>query len=553
MRSSSPWWGRPRSWIALWVAACGLVNLLEGLLPKDPEVLLWMAQFLSFEVSEHSRMLLLGAGFLQMVVSGALWRGKRNAWRISLGLLLVGPLLHLSRAWDWHHAIPQLLLAAVLVVCRGDFPARSDQPSLRRGLWIGAAGFLILTVFGVAGILSLGTAVRGDTSLSSVVQTVWELCFLQSTDTLLPATANAEVVFATISRAALALAIVLVFLALRPILLRRRSAAPAGVSALLNAHGVDPLDGFALLPDKQHFLSPSGDAVISFALWRNVAVTLGDPVGEPSAARRAIGQFCDYCARQDWRPVFYEVRGDFLEDYRAAGLRTFKVAEDARVALPGFTLSGNKFQNLRTSRNKMSKAGLRVEWMRGGGIAPELWRLLHEVSSEWLSSRGATEMTFDLGSFSEASFREAEVCVLFDTASLPVAFLTWLPYAAGRGRALDLMRHRKDHRGLMDGLIAEALLELQKRGVEEASLGNAPLANVTPGEMDTLEERALRQLFDRFDRYYGYRSLFEFKQKFRPEWRGRYVAYEGLSQLVPAMLAIVRVHLPTGLLRLLKS
>jgi hypothetical protein len=62
-----------------------------------------------------------------------------------------------------------------------------------------------------------------------------------------------------------------------------------------------------------------------------------------------------------------------------------------------------------------------------------------------------------------------------------------------------------------------------------------------------------RSRFERFDRYYGYKSLFEFTKKFHPMWRGRHVAYRSVAQLVPAAATIVRVHLPNALFKDIRS
>jgi lysylphosphatidylglycerol synthetase-like protein (DUF2156 family) len=83
------WHSRPRIWLALFVAVSGAVNVVEALLPKPFDVLEWMAQYCPFHVSERSRVLLLAGGFLQLVLSRGLFRGKRAAWTLSLGLLAV--------------------------------------------------------------------------------------------------------------------------------------------------------------------------------------------------------------------------------------------------------------------------------------------------------------------------------------------------------------------------------------------------------------------------------------------------------------------------------
>ncbi len=552
-----PWHSRPRTWLALCFVASGVINVVEALLPKPFDVLEWMAQYCPFHVSERSRVLLLAGGFLQLVLSRGLFRGKRAAWALSLGLLVIIPFLHLGRAFDWHHAVLQSLLIVAFVIWRSDFCALSDGPSVRWAFLIGGSAVCVLAAFGMIALPRFEGEITGSQDFGTNLRAVFELIFLQGTDTFDPASARAEAVFRAISEAAVLFGLLTVFLFLRPILPRRIESSDdrEAIEQLIARNGRDPLNDFALLPDKyHHFYGSQGrKCVISYALWRDVAVTLADPIGPPEVLPEAILDFDHFCARQDWRPVFYETSEETVPVYRNAGFRTFKVAEDACIDLKAFTVSGGKFQNLRTALNKVRKAGYRFEWFRGSALKPSLQASLRSISDEWLSARHGSEMTFDLGSFAPESLKRAELCVLFDEATAPLAFASWLPYAQEQGRSLDLMRHRSTHRGVMDALIAESLLEFQRRGLSEASLGNAPLANIESGSLDSLEEKVIRHLFERFDHYYGYKSLFEFKKKFHPIWRGRHVAYRSVAHLLPAAAAIVRVHLPSGLFKYIRS
>ena len=399
--------------------------------------------------------------------------------------------------------------------------------------------------------------ITGSQDFGANLQAVLELIFLQNTDTLNPASARAEAVFRAISEAAVLFGLLTVFLFLKPILPRRMesSADRKAIEQLIAHYGRDPLNDFALLPDKYHHFYGTEDrkCVTSYALWRDIAVTLAGPIGPPELLPEAILDFDLFCARQDWRPVFYETPEETAPAYRTAGFRTFKVAEDAHIDLKAFTVSGGKFQNLRTALNKVRKAGWRYECFHGSALEPSLQASLRAISDEWLSARHGTEMTFDLGSFAPESLKRAELYVLFDERNLPIAFASWLPYAQATGRSIDLMRHLSTYRGVMQALIAESLLDFQRRGLSQASLGNAPLANIESGSLDSPEEKVIRYLFERFDAYYGYKSLFEFKRKFHPIWQGRHVAYRRLADLLPAAAAIVRVHLPSGFFKYIRS
>lgn len=537
------------------VALAGLVNVLEAVLVKEPSVLEWMEQFLPFSFSQRSRLLLLGAGVFQILLSRGIYRRKRAAFLVCLGLLLGLPLLHLTNAFDWHHAIVQLALAAALICWRGQFRALSDGPSVRAAVRISIVLLAATTVFGVVSIRAFGGQIAGQRSIARDVQTVWELVFLQSTDTLVPVGRRAEVVFRTISEAGMLFGFAALFLLLRPILPHRSGYQRDNHSArrLIDSWGVDPLDEFALLHDKRHFVSRDGNSFVAYAVWRDVAVTLGDPIGTPESCRTALREFSAFCDRQDWIPVFYEVRSDHLDLYRAADFRVFKVAEDARLDLAAFSLAGGKFQNLRTANNKATKSGWRIEWHAGREMPPRLREELAAISTEWLHARHAVEMTFDLGSMTDESLERADVAVLLDGNARTISFASWLPYAKGTGRTLDMMRHRPADRGVVDALVVGSLLKFQGDGIAEASLGNAPLANIEGKDLDSLEEKAVRLLYERFDRYYGYRNLFDFKNKFHPVWTGRYLAYRGLGNLLPAVVGVVRVHLPSGLARFLRS
>lgn len=543
------------SFLAAAVALAGLVNIAQALVAKEPDVLQWMEQFLPFSISQGSRMLLLGAGLFQLVLSRGLHRRKHAAFLLALGLLVVNPLLHLGSAFDWHHAAAQLLLGAALLHWRHEFRALSDGPSVRWAILISVLLLVSLTVFGVACLHAFDGQIAGERNLPRDVQTALELIFLQGTDTLAPAGPQAEVAFRTISNAGIIFGLVALFLFLRPILPHRAGYLrdDKRARALIDTCGVDPLDEFALLPDKRHFFSADGRTLVDYAVWRDVVVALGDPIGPPESMQAAIPEFSDFCLRQDWKPVFYTVRPDFLDLYGKAGFRTFKIAEDSRIDLAGFALEGRKFQNLRTARNKAAKSGWSVAWFEGRSLPPALWRQLDEISNAWVASRHAIEMTFDLGSMGPASLDPAEVAVLTDAKGDPLAFATWLPYAQGTGRVLDMIRHRPADRGVADPLVVGSLLDFKERGLRQVSLGNAPLANLDDKGLDSFEEKAARLLYERFDRYYGYRTLFDFKNKFHPDWSGRHLAYHGVSDLLPAIAGVVRVHLPGGLSRFLRS
>jgi lysylphosphatidylglycerol synthetase-like protein (DUF2156 family) len=156
-------------------------------------------------------------------------------------------------------------------------------------------------------------------------------------------------------------------------------------------------------------------------------------------------------------------------------------------------------------------------------------------------------MSFDMGEFLLKDIRERGASVAVDAQGNALAFATWRSFAQGSGRALDLMRTLPHARNIMDFVLVESIAHFRTLGVTDVSLGLAPLANTNnTGSRLVAEEKVVQFLFENLNHVYGYKSLFEFKRKYRPHWRGRYVAYRRGVQLPLVGLALVRVHAPGG-------
>jgi phosphatidylglycerol lysyltransferase len=219
------------------------------------------------------------------------------------------------------------------------------------------------------------------------------------------------------------------------------------------------------------------------------------------------------------------------------------------VDLASFSLAGGKRAALRSMVHKVTRMGLVVRrYDRSAGAEPGIDEQLEEISEEWLAEKRLGEMGFSLGRFSLESL-DAQLVFLGLDGERVVAFTTWRPYRGGRAALLDLMRKRKDApSGTMDLLIARSLEELRAAGLEEASLANAPLANV--GEPRGGLERGVALLFEHLNAFYGYKSLFQFKKKFAPRWEGRYLVYPRGAELPRVAYALASVHGAGSLRRL---
>src|SRR5262245_15613719 len=530
------------------IGLAGALTMLTAMIHHAPASLVAVERHLPLEVSQRSRSVMLFAGLSLLQVTGNLRRRKSLAWWVATSALVVSFLSHLARGIDALQAALTLGLVAYLVTFRRRFNARSDPASIRLGLLMTPAVAALVLAYGAVGLDHLhsrflwppGTTVLGEAFRAGV---------LTLDPAIEPTTPVAARFLGSVQVAGWLGRLYLLVLLLRPVVLRqRREASLADVERMRRDHARHSLAAFALQADKHHLVLANGQALVGFAVRGSVALACGDPLAPDDVFSAAVAQFVDHCTVQGWTPCVYEAAEERLADYRRLGLRAFKVAEEAVLDLDEFTLAGGRRKTLRSMAHKGKNAGLVVRpYPRREAPDPALDEQLEQISEEWLADKKLRELGFSLGRFSLEALDAAEVFVCLEGERV-LAFCSWLPYRNGEAVVLDLMRKRREAMsGTMDLLIAESLLFLKGGGRREASLANAPLANVSPlrGPLD----RGVALLFESLNAVYGYRNLFRFKKKFAPRWEGRYLVYPRGADLPRVAYALAGLHSSTALVR----
>jgi len=220
------------------------------------------------------------------------------------------------------------------------------------------------------------------------------------------------------------------------------------------------------------------------------------------------------------------VRPETLPLYLDCGLQVFKLGEHAHVPLRDFNLKGAKRANLRSGVNRGEREGLDFEVLppeRVGALLGEL----HDVSHAWLAQQRSREKGFSVGSFDPAYLQRLPVAVVRREGRV-IAFANLLCTEVHREASVDLMRYRPDAPpGTMDFLFARILLHLQAEGYERFGLGMAPMAGMAERRRAPRWQRIGRLLFEYGERFYNFRGLYSFKDKFQPVWEPRYLAAAG--------------------------
>ncbi|WP_052708878.1 rhomboid family intramembrane serine protease [Streptomyces sp. NRRL S-495] len=321
----------------------------------------------------------------------------------------------------------------------------------------------------------------------------------------------------------------------------------ARARALLTEHGGGTLSFLTTWDGNHYWFDEEGRAAVAYRVLNTVALTTGDPFGDPAARDRAVAGFARYCDARGWTPCFYSVTPQTRAAAGELGWRSLQVAEDTVVALPDLAFTGRKWQDIRTALNKAGKQGITAEWWSYHEAPLALKEQIRAISEEWVSEKGLPEMGFTLGGLEELDDPAVRLLIAIDEDRSVHGLTSWMPvYENGEpvGWTLDFMRRRSDgFRGVTEFLIASAALGFKQEGARFLSLSGAPLAR-SEKEPPTGLQKTLDWLGRVLEPVYGFRSLLAFKAKFQPEYRPMYMAYPDPAALPSITRAIGKAYLP---------
>ncbi|HLO32117.1 MAG TPA: phosphatidylglycerol lysyltransferase domain-containing protein [Anaerolineales bacterium] len=539
--------------VALLTAVMGVIDLLSAVTPSVMSRLRLLAEYSPFTVSRGGHLVSALAGFALLLLSINLWRRKQMGWLLTLAILIVSIPVHLLKGLDYEEATFAAVLAGLLVYLRPHFHARSDPPSIQQGLQTLLAALVFTLVYGVLGFYLLDRHFKVHFGFwAALRQTV--IMFTQFYDPgLQPVTGFGRYFADSIYIIGILTSGYALLMLLRPVLSRRPLTEDDRNRAweIVRAHGRTSLARLTLLDDKLFFFTPGG-SLISYVVENRAALALGDPIGPIEDIEDAITSFKEFCSNNDWLPVFYQVLPAGISAYEAAEFDVLAIGHEAIVDLASFTLEGSVNKTLRNSYNKMVRNGYRYDVIQPPYSARML-RELRFISDDWLTAHRATELKFSLGWFNEAYLNTCPILLVRDREGFIEAFANLVTEFQASEVAVDLMRYlHHSESGLMDFLFVSLFQWAREQGYASFNLGLSALSGVGEHSDDPIVERALNFIYQNINRFYNFRGLHSFKEKFHPVWSQRYLVYAGASNLPAISAALFRANLGVGLLTLMR-
>ena len=329
-----------------------------------------------------------------------------------------------------------------------------------------------------------------------------------------------------------------------------RDADAADRARAILTRGGSTLSYMSTWPGNAYWFSPDGRAAIAYRAIAGVAVTVGEPYGDPAALDSAITEFARFCEHRGLQPCLYSVTARARAVTQRLGWQSVQIAEDTLLPLAGLQFAGKKWQDVRTALNKAAREGITAEWWSYPEMPPELPGQIHQISGKWMADKGLPEMGFMLGGLDELNDPNIRCLIAVGADRKVHAITSWMPvYDSGRpvGWTLDFMRRNTEpgtFRGVMEFLIATAALTFQEEGARFVSLSGAPLARLDRGEQPCALQRVLDMIANTMEPVYGFQSLLQFKDKFQPVYQPLYLTYPDPAALGSIATAIGRAYLP---------
>ena len=496
----------------------GAVLLVSGATPSIESRVQGLHHWIPLPFIEISHFAgsLIGAALL--IVARGLYRKLDSAWWLSAGLVMAGIATSLVKGFDYEEAILLAIVLVVLVISRKQFYRKGYLLHQRfSASWVSAIVLIIACSIWLGAFAFKHVEYQHDLW--------WQFSFRSDAPRFLRASVGV-------------VAFLLCFTFWKLVKHSTRVIeTPPTEQEWKSLHSIVSQStrtnaNLSFLGDKRFLLNEEQSGFVMYAIENRSWIAMGDPVGPEASISNMVWKFRELCDEYDGWPVFYQVDKDYLSAYLDQGLTLLKIGEEARVPLQQFSIEG-QHKSLRTNRNKLAKSGLSFaiverEWV------PSIMPRLQAISNAWLSEKNATEKGFSLGFFAEEYLRRYP-CAVVKSGDEIIAFANvWQAYGKSE-LSIDLMRYDSSGpNGLMDFLFTELLLWGKEQGYEWFNMGMAPLSGIESRPLAPFWNQAIDFAYRHGERFYGFKGLRQYKQKFDPVWHPKYLAS-------PAGLALPRI------------
>jgi len=505
----------------------GILLIISASTPGIPDRIQFLSDVLSLPILQISHRISLFIGLVLILISHELLKKIRRSWITILLFLGLGAIFTFTKGMDFEEAIYMFVTFVLLLLSKPVFfrisaPFSAEKTGFSIILTIAATFFYILSgqplsfsfINSHSGISMLhfkanDFLVNGLTALilSWMIYGAWHK-FLQKP--IFPETPTSEM---ELNR----------------------------VNEYLSQHNGNEHTHLIFMRDKKLFWACNGEVLIPYQVARQYLIILGDPVSDKHLLPSALNEFETFSDSYGYLPVFYQISEKMMPILHEYSFNFFKLGEEAHLNLEAFDITLPHYKGLRNARNRIEREGYSFDILLKNEAIEAKLPELKTVSDQWLDQR--KEKRFSLGFFDEAYLKRSPIALIKNQAGAIIAFASLMPAYKGQEEiSVDLMRYIPEGpNGLMDYLFLNLFLWTKNQGYKYFNFGMAPLFNVGKTRFSRNEEALAAVLYQHGSRIYSFEGLYQYKNKFKPEWHPRYLAYPSDKNLISVLIRTARL------------
>ena len=314
------------------------------------------------------------------------------------------------------------------------------------------------------------------------------------------------------------------------------------VRRLLLEYGEDDSLGyFATRRDKSVLFSHDGLAAVTFRNEGSVSLASADPIGRHDSWADAVDLWIKQCRDTGRYPAVLSSSERGTLTYKAAGLRTFPLGDEAIISVERFNLNGPTMSPVRQAVRRVDRAGYTTQVRRHSELSPDELALIAKLAEEWRGEDTERGFSMALNRLGDPADGRCLIITAHDTTGTIRGFLSFVPWGS-RGVSLDLMRRdRTAENGLNEYMVSCLVDAAPKHGIRRISLNFAVFREVfsnadqvSAGPVTKVTDAALSYA----SKFFQLETLYRSNDKYQPDWVPRLLCYDPALTVARAGLAM---------------
>jgi phosphatidylglycerol lysyltransferase len=276
---------------------------------------------------------------------------------------------------------------------------------------------------------------------------------------------------------------------------------------------------YALAPDKEFVVNDEKDAFIMYAKSKDSWVVLGDPIGKSFNRNELLWKFKEIADKSSAKPAFVAIDEKYAQIYDDIGLDIFYIGQEAKVPLKNFNIRDEKFHKLEIM---IKEAGFVYKTLSAdvfNNYRPEFT----QINKQWIDDNNYFEMNFLPGKYDESYMQYMDFSILEKDGKV-YAFSVFSKTDNKNEISSGIVRYLKSEYDLFSYILFKNVVYAKDDGYKWFDLGLAYFSHTNNSSIvDSTKYFAKMFMFAEHFKY-DISSLREFKDKFLPLWRNKYIA-----------------------------